>query len=93
MTNWYCFISDNPNRIATGDVNGDGINDIVTSDYEGNKIYLFIMDNNGHGITSKAIMTGRHPKGIAIVDLNGDRKGDIVVCNNADSNITIIWSN
>jgi hypothetical protein len=81
----------NPNRIALGDVNGDGINDIATSDYEGNKIYLFIMDNAGHQLTGKAIPTGLHPKGIAIADLNSDRKADIVVCNNADNNITIIW--
>jgi uncharacterized membrane protein YphA (DoxX/SURF4 family) len=80
----------NPNRIAIGDVNGDRLNEIVTSDYEGNKIYLFSMDN-AHNLTGKAIATGRHPKGVAIVDLNGDGKGDIVVCNNAANNISIIW--
>ncbi len=81
----------NPNRIAIGDVNGDGLNDIVTSDYEGNKIYLFTMDN-AHSLTGKSIATGRHPKGVAIADLNDDGKADIVVCINADNNITIIWS-
>lgn len=82
----------NPNRIAIGDVSGDGINDIVTSDYEGNKIYLFIMNKNGQVLTGKAIHTGIHPKGIAIADLNNDKKAEIVVCNNTDNNITIIWS-
>jgi len=82
----------NPNRIAIGDVNGDGLNDIVTSDYEGNKIYLFIMDKNGSTLSQSAITVGNHPKGVAIADLNGDGKGDIVVCNNADNNISIIWS-
>jgi uncharacterized membrane protein YphA (DoxX/SURF4 family) len=81
----------NPNRIALGDVNGDGMNDIATSDYEGNKIYLFIMNNAGQPLSGKAIFSGLHPKGIAIADLNSDRKGDLVVCNNADNNITIIW--
>ena len=32
-----------PNRIAIGDVNGDGVNDVVTSDNGSNKIYLYIM--------------------------------------------------
>lgn len=80
----------NPNRIAIGDVNGDGFNDIVTSDYEGNRIYLFIM-GKAHSLASVAIATGRHPKGVAVADLNGDGKGEIVVCNNADNNVTIIW--
>jgi len=82
----------NPNRIAIGDVNGDGINDIVTSDYEGNRIYLFKTGKNGYGLNGKMITTGQHPKGVAIADLNGDGKADIVVCNNGGSSITIIWS-
>jgi hypothetical protein len=80
----------NPNRVATGDINNDGISDIVTSDFEGNKIYVFTMSKVNSSVTGKAIATGQHPKGIAIADLNGDGKGDIVVCNNADNNITII---
>ncbi|MFN2458094.1 MAG: FG-GAP repeat domain-containing protein [Chitinophagaceae bacterium] len=81
-----------PNRIAIGDVNGDGINDIVTSDNDSNKIYLFLMNKKGSMLLQSAITVGNHPKGIAIADLNGDGKGDIVVCNNADNNITIILS-
>jgi hypothetical protein len=83
----------NPNRIAIGDINGDGIHDVVTSDFEGNKIYLFIMTKGNSILTSKAISTGQHPKGIAIADLNGDGKGDIAVCNNADNNIAILLRN
>lgn len=83
----------NPNRIAIGDINGDGLNDVVTSDFEGNQIYLFIMSKGNSILTSKAISTGQHPKGIAIADLNGDGKGDIVVCNNADNNIAILLRN
>ena len=79
-----------PSRIAVGDVNGDGVNDIVTSDNDSNKIYLFLMSKNGSVLSSSTIVVGNHPKGIAITDLNGDRKGDVVVCNNADDNISIV---
>jgi hypothetical protein len=79
-----------PNRIAIGDVNGDSVNDIVSSDNENNSIYLFLMNKNGAVPSSQAITVGNHPKGVAIADLNGDGKGDIVVCNNADNAISII---
>jgi hypothetical protein len=81
-----------PNRIAVGDVNGDGINDILTSDNGSDKIYLFLMSKNGTVSASKAITVGNHPKGIAIGDLNGDGKGDIVVCNQLDNDLSIIIS-
>jgi hypothetical protein len=79
-----------PNRVAIGDVNGDGVKDIVTSDNDSNKIYLFLMSKNGSVLSSSSITVGNHPKGVAIADLNGDGKGDIVVCNNLDNDITII---
>jgi hypothetical protein len=80
-----------PNRIATGDVNGDGINDIVVSDNGSDKIYVYLMDKTGVA-SQKAVMVGNHPKGIAIVDVNGDSKADILVCNTLDNDISIIIS-
>lgn len=79
-----------PNRVAIGDVNGDGVNDIVTSDNGSNKIYLFLMNKKGSVLSSSPITVGSHPKGVAIADLNGDGKGEIVVCDNADNEISII---
>ena len=79
-----------PNRIAIGDVNGDGVNDIVTSDNDSNKIYLFLMNKNGTVLPGSAITVGNHPKGVAIADLNGDGKYEIVVCNQLDDEISII---
>jgi hypothetical protein len=81
-----------PNRIAIGDVNADGVNDIVTSDNASDEIYVFIMGKNGSLVKSFPVKAGNHPKGIAIADLNGDKRNDIVVCNTADNNISIIIS-
>ena len=80
----------NPNRVAIGDVNGDGINDIVSSDFDGNQVFLFLMDKE-HAPAGKVIATDQQPKGIAMARLNSDNKADIVICNHADNSLTIIW--
>jgi hypothetical protein len=81
-----------PNRIAIGDVNGDRINDIITSDNDSNRIYLFLMNKNGTVLSQSSIIVGNHPKGIVIADLNADGKADIVVCNQLDNDISIMIS-
>lgn len=81
-----------PSRVAIGDVNGDGVNDVVTSDNSSDKIYLFLMNKNGTLLSQQVITTGIHPKGLTIADFNGDGKGDIAVCNNADNNISVMLS-
>jgi hypothetical protein len=80
-----------PSRVAVGDVNGDGINDVVTSDNGDNEIYLLSMSTGGEPLQS-SITVGHNPKGIAIADLDNDGKGEIVVCNNTDNSISIVSS-
>ena len=44
--------------MAIGDVNGDGVNDILTSDNNSNKIYLFLMNKNAAVWTSSPVTVG-----------------------------------
>jgi len=81
-----------PNSIASGDINGDGVNDIVVSDNDSNRIYLYLMNKKGNPLSQSFIVTGNHPKGIAIADFNADGKKDIAVCNQLDNDISIIIS-
>lgn len=80
-----------PNRVAIGDVNGDGIGDIAVSSPDDNTITLVFMGSRGTVASSSTIAVSGKPKGLAIRDLNGDGKSDIVVTNNGDNTVTVIF--
>jgi hypothetical protein len=69
-----------PDRVATGDLNGDGIRDIVVSCAQNNKLMVYLGAKDGtFQVSSLDVQTGW--SGIAVADLNGDGKDDIVVSN------------
>jgi hypothetical protein len=81
-----------PNRLAIGDVNGDGVGDVAVSNTESDNVTLFLMGSHGTVASASTIAAGRRPKGIALRDLNGDGKADMVIANNGDDNIVVILS-
>jgi len=80
-----------PSRVAIGDLNSDGLADIVVTNYNSNNISVFIMNTMGIASTY-TLQTGKYPAGIAIADLDGDGKGDIVVANSGEYYIDVIFS-
>lgn len=68
-----------PLSVATADLNGDGIPDIVASSPSGaNSGYTGVLLGNGDGTFKKATLypTGVYPWGVALADFNGDRLPD-----------------
>jgi FG-GAP-like repeat len=80
-----------PSRLATGDIDGNGIADIAVTNYNDKSISVLFMNKNGV-MSGNTIQVGTHPDGIAIADLNADGKGDIIVANFDDNNINILLS-
>lgn len=80
-----------PDRIATGDINGDGFRDIAVSCAQNDQLMLFFGSKNGsfQAFTRK-VQTGW--SGLAVADLDGDARDDIVVSNNSSGTITIFFS-
>jgi len=78
-----------PSRIAIGDLNGDGINDVAVTNYNENSLTIFLMNKTGIS-GSRTIQAGNHPDGICIRDLNNDGKNDIAVTNQADGTVMIL---
>jgi hypothetical protein len=69
-----------PNLVATGDINGDRLRDIVVSCAQSNKLMLYVNSKDGT-FQGSTIDVKIGWSGLAVADLNGDGKSDIVVSN------------
>jgi hypothetical protein len=74
-----------PGIIAVGDVNGDGLNDVVSSNYYSNNISVFIQLPNGKLASQTTYPVNQGPFGVGIGDINRDGLNDVIVgCAAAD---------
>ena len=74
-----------PDRVATGDFNGDGYRDIAVACAQNNKVMLYWGSKGGtFRISSLDVETGW--SGLAAADLTGDGKDDIIVSNYGPEN-------
>lgn len=81
-----------PNMVAIGDLNGDGVGDVVVSNPDSDTITVFTMSRKGSVAARSTMSVPGRPKGLAIRDLNRDGKADIVVTNSATNSVTVIMS-
>jgi hypothetical protein len=85
-----------PESIAVGDLDGDGKPDLVTGNYGGNTIsFLHNTSTSGNVsfATSVPMTAGSNPQAVAISDLDGDGKPDVVAANFADNDISVYHNN
>jgi hypothetical protein len=87
----YATGAPNPDSVAVADVNGDGVPDLVTANqnwgsswsYSAEPAGISVLLGNGDGTfqTARDFATGPEPYSVAIGDLNGDGRPDLVSAN------------
>jgi len=90
-----------PTSVAIADVNGDGKPDLIVGnygdgDYGHNNIGVLLGNGNGTFQTQVEYPTaggGDNPFSIAVGDLNGDGKLDVVTTNNHDDSVSVLLGN
>lgn len=86
-----------PIDVDVADMNGDGRPDVVAADLAGNVVSVLL---NGTAPAAavpslspaQAFATGTGPRGLAVVDLNGDGKPDILTANESADTVSIVFN-
>ena len=87
-------VGEGPTSLAIGDLNGDGLTDIVTANYRANSISLLIgtmvADSSSPSFLQKRdLPAGENPMAVAVADLNGDGRPEIIAANYLSNSISV----
>ncbi len=83
----------NPAAVAIGDLNADGRPDLAVVNTDSNSVSLHMNTTSPFGELAFAprinLPTGSYPRFVAITDIDGDNKPDVVVANAGSNNVSV----
>jgi subtilase family serine protease len=85
-----------PMDLVVADVEGDGKLDIIVSDYDQSIVSVYQNTCTPGNISSNSFATrvdfatGAQPQGVAVADIDGDGKPDLLVANSGDGTVSIL---
>ena len=86
----------NPRSVDIGDVDGDGKTDVVVTNWGSNTVSILRNTSASGSITASSFAskvdftTGSEPNSVAIGDLDGDGKPDLVVTNETSNTVSVL---
>jgi hypothetical protein len=82
-------VGTSPWMITSGDINGDGIPDVVSANATSANLSVVLCDSLGNLFPSTNYSTGLFPIAITLGDIDGDRDLDVVTSNFSGSDFTL----
>jgi hypothetical protein len=84
-----------PFSVTAADVNGDGKPDLIVANLNDNTVSV-LLNTTAPGAstptfaTQQAFATGFRPQSVAVADVNGDGKPDLIVANSGDNTVSVL---
>jgi hypothetical protein len=73
-------------EVATGDLDGDGVADVAVGPWDSDEVTVF----TGRTLTARKIRACERPIGLAIADLDGDRRGELLTACATQNRLVVV---
>ena len=89
-TSFALSAATSPEGIAAGDLNGDGVADVVTANKLAGNVSVCLGNGSGSFSGHTEYSVGANPNAVALADLNGDTYLDVIAANTGSNTLSVL---